>query len=212
MTKIIAILSQKGGVGKTTLTNNLGMAFKKFGKNVLLVDSDPQGSLRDWNDTNNASLLPVIGLDRGTLSSDLEAVKGNYDLIIIDGSPRADKVSSAAIRIADIVLIPTTPSSYDVWASADLVDIIKARQEVTEGKPIAYFAINRIRKNTRLGNEIYDVIDGYGLPIIKQGITDFEIYKQTAARGETVYQDRNAQKAIEEIENIKNELMEILYA
>ena len=183
--KVIAVLNQKGGSGKTTTTNNLGMAFKRFGKNVLLVDSDPQGSLRDWNDANNASLLPVVGLDRETLPNDLQAIKADYDIIIIDGSPRASKLSSAAIKIADLVLIPTTPSQYDIWATSDLVDIIKARQEITEGKPLAYFLINRVRKNTRLSNEIYDAIDEYGFPSIKQPITDLEIYKQTAARGET---------------------------
>ena len=80
---IISILNQKGGVGKTTLSNNLGYAFKEIGKSVLLIDSDPQGSLRDWNEANNAGLIPVIGLDRETLYNDIRAVKADYDIIII---------------------------------------------------------------------------------------------------------------------------------
>ena len=116
---IISVLNQKGGVGKTTLTNNIGMAFHNLGKEVLLVDSDPQGSLRDWNEANDASILPVIGLDRETLPNDLKAVQKGYDIIIIDGAPQSTKLASAGVKCADIVLIPVTPSPYDVWASSD---------------------------------------------------------------------------------------------
>lgn len=205
---VIAVISQKGGVGKTTTSNNLAMAFFNIGNNVLLVDSDPQGSLRDWNEANNGSLLPVIGLDRETLATDLEAVKNGYDIIIIDGSPQSDKLASAAIKSADIVIIPTTPSPYDLWASADLVEIIKARQEVTDGKPMTFFLITQIIKNTKLGNEMQNTIKEYGLPVLKQGTTNLQVYKQTASNGETVYQDKDAKNAIKEMDNIRDELME----
>jgi chromosome partitioning protein len=208
----IAILNQKGGVGKTTLTNNLGMAFKNLGLNVLLVDGDPQGSLRDWNDANKASLLPVIGLDRETLPQDLKAVKDQYDIVLIDGAPQSTKLAGAGVKSADIVIIPTTPSPYDVWASADLVEIVKARQEVTDGKPLAYFLISKVRKNTKLGNEIYSAIDEYDLPTLDGRTTDLEVYKQTASKGETVFQDKDAKNAIEEITEIANKILGVLDA
>ena len=84
MTKIISLLNQKGGVGKTTLSTNIAMSLKEQDKKVLLVDSDPQGSLRDWNEANEGKLISVIGLDRETLAQDIEAVKNGYDYIIID--------------------------------------------------------------------------------------------------------------------------------
>lgn len=74
MTKIISFLNQKGGVGKTTISTNIAVSLQIDNQKVLLVDSDPQGSLRDWNEANEGKLIPVVGLDRETLGKDVEGV------------------------------------------------------------------------------------------------------------------------------------------
>ncbi len=143
MTTVIAILNQKGGSGKTTIATNLAHALERSEGKVLLVDSDPQGSSRDWNEANGGSILPVVGLDRETLAKDLQAISIGYDWIVIDGAPQIAKLSAAAVKVADLVVIPVQPSPYDIWACADLVDIIVARRSVTDGKPKAVFVIWR---------------------------------------------------------------------
>ena len=210
MTKTIAVLNQKGGVGKTTLTSNLGDAFKRSGVSVLLVDSDPQGSLRDWNEASEGTVLPVVGLDRETLATDLKAVKDQYALVLIDGAPQSGRLAASAIKGSDLVLIPVTPSPYDVWACADLVEALKARQEITDGKPLARFLISRARKNTKLSGDLEEALTGYQLETLKSGTIHREIYAQTASDGLTVFHAKNAEDAITEIEAIKNEVMEIL--
>ncbi len=166
MTKVISVLNQKGGAGKTTIAANLAHALLLDDYKVLLVDSDPQGSLRDWNESNGGELIPVIGLDRETLPKDLKAVSKGYDFIVIDGAPQIAKMSAAAVKASDLILIPVQPSPYDVWACGDLVDIVTARQEVTEGKPLAYFIISRAIKKTKLSGEIKSALGGYELPIL----------------------------------------------
>lgn len=209
MTIIISVLNQKGGSGKTTISSNLAHAIALDGRKVLLVDSDPQGSLRDWNEANGGELIPVVGLDRETLPKDLKAISDGYDFVIIDGAPQIAKMSVAAVKAANLVLIPVQPSPYDIWACADLVDIITARQEVTDGLPIAYFLISRAIKNTKLGNEIKSALVDYELPVMKTYTTQKVAYPTTAAEGKTVFNEP-ASSAAKEITAIKTEIMEIV--
>lgn len=204
----IAILNQKGGAGKTTLATNIAHAWMLSGNKVLLVDADPQGSARDWNAANEGKLIPVIGLDRETLPVDLKAVEAGYDWIVIDGAPQVARLSAAAIRAADIVVIPVQPSPYDVWATADLVELIKARQEVTGGWPRAVFLCSRAIRNTKLSREIVEALEGYGLPMLTAGTSQRVIYPTTASHGLTVLSDIGCDAA-KEILAIVRELEEV---
>ncbi len=209
MSTVIALLNQKGGVGKTTIASNLGKGLNRKEKSVLLIDSDPQGSLRDWNEASDGKVLPVVGLDRETLPTDLQAIKAGYDIIIIDGAPQIARLNAAAIKATDLVIIPVTPSPYDVWACADLVDLIKARQEVTGGKPRAYFLISRARTGTKLGGEVEEALSGYELPVMNSRTIHREVYAQTAAEGETVYDGNNAD-AVKEMDKLTKEVLEVI--
>lgn len=206
---VIAVLNQKGGSGKTTIATNLAHALLKNESKVLLVDSDPQGSARDWNEANGGSIVPVVGLDRETLAKDLQAIWQGYDWIVIDGAPQIAKLSAAAVKVADLVIIPVQPSPYDIWACADLVDIIAARHEVADGKPKAAFVISRAIKNTKLGGEVSTALAEYNLPIFKSGTTQRVAYPTTAAEGLTVFNDPHSEAA-KEIDALRKEIYEVL--
>lgn len=210
MTKIISFLNQKGGVGKTTISTNLAVSLHLDNQKILLVDSDPQGSLRDWNEANEGKLIPVVGLDRETLAKDIEGVKSDYDIVIIDGAPQSSKLVAAAIKVSHLVIIPVTPSPYDVWACSDLIEIVKARQEVTGGNPICRFLISRSRKGTKLSDDIIEALSGYEIPVLESRTTHREVYAKTAADGLTVHHALKAEDAIDEIINLKNEILEVL--
>jgi chromosome partitioning protein len=86
-------------------------------------------------------------LDRPTLSKDILSVKNDKDFVVVDGAPQIAEMAVSAIKCSDVILIPVQPSPYDIWACEDMVDIIKARQEVTNGLPKAAFIISRVIKN-----------------------------------------------------------------
>jgi chromosome partitioning protein len=211
MSKIIAILNQKGGSGKTTIATNLTRALQiETNQRVLLVDSDPQGSARDWNAASDGGLVPVIGMDRPTLSKDIQAIKDNQDWIVIDGAPQIAELAVSAIKCADVILIPVQPSPYDIWACEDLVDIIKTRQEVTGGKPKAAFIISRSIKNTQLSKEIGEALKGYDLPVFKSFTSQRVVYAKSAAIGSSVLDMEPNGDATKEIMSIVKELKDFI--
>lgn len=181
----IAVLNQKGGSGKTTIATHLARAWQLAGLDVLLVDSDPQGSARDWAAVREDQPVPVVGIDRPTIERDLRAL-GHKQRIIIDGAPQAADLAASAIKAADLVLIPVQPSPYDIWAAADLVELIKARQEITDGRPAAAFVVSRVIRATRLGAEVEDALAEHGLPVLDARIHQRIAYPTSAAAGSTV--------------------------
>jgi len=209
MAIVVAILNQKGGSGKTTIATNLAHALLLSDFKVALVDNDPQGSARDWNEMNGASILPVFGMDRETLPKDLEPIKDNFDYIIIDGAPQISKLAAAAIKASDVILIPCQPSPYDIWACDGLVELIKARQEVTGGMPKAAFVVSRAIKNTKLSKEITQALMGYGLPVLSYGTTQRVSYPRSASEGKTVLTIPKSHAA-KEINALKDELIDFI--
>ena len=206
--KTICILNQKGGVGKTTLSINLARAIQLANYKVMLVDADPQGSARDWNSANDGQLIPIVGLDRKSLPVDIKNLVG-YDVAVIDGAPQIRELAVAAVKAADLVLIPVQPSPYDIWATNELLELIKERQEITNGQLKAAFVVSRQIQNTAIGNDIRGILAESGLKVFSAGTYQRIVYSQSAATGKTVYEFEDV-KAQNEITAIANELMEFL--
>lgn len=127
--RTIAVISQKGGVGKSTVAVHLAVAGTIAGLRTALVDLDPQATARKWGDKRAAPEPEVIGDHAERLPQLVDAAKGNgADLLIIDTAPNADRASLAAARAADLILIPCRPAAFDleaIEATRDLATIAK---------------------------------------------------------------------------------------
>ena len=123
--KVIALLNQKGGAGKTTLATHLAGEFVMQGHRVTLLDADPQGSALDWAQrraqSGHGRLYGVFGLARDSLHQEAPQIALQADFVVIDGPPRVAALARSALLAADLVLIPVQPSAYDVWASHEMV-------------------------------------------------------------------------------------------
>ena len=209
---VVAIVNQKGGTGKTTLSINLSSAFAELYP-TLLMDADAQGSALDWADSRTTTLmnLDALGVEPSHLLRDIRRLSPNYGWIIIDGPPGIGRINADAVRAADIVLIPSKPSPFDVWAAADIVEAVKARQEATGGTPKAFFVITMSRPRTRLVAQVDTALAEYGIPVLQARTTERVAYPMSAIEGKSVLdsRDKTAQQEIlairDEIERIAND-------
>lgn len=210
---IVSILNQKGGVGKTTLSINLAHAMMKQPDSTLLVDSDPQGSARDWHAEAKGEILQMIALDRPTLDRDIENLRHSYKWIFIDGAPGLTNMAMAAVKCSDVILIPVQPSPLDLWATEDLVRLIGERIAWSGGKVKAAFIVNRQIQNTIIGKEIREILNqyslSYGISVFKSGTYQRVIYLTSVAKGMTVI-DQSDKEASKEILAIAKELREFV--
>lgn len=126
---ILAVISQKGGAGKTTLAVHLATAAELSGVPTVLVDLDPQGSAQVWAEQRGGSVPEVIsGLPRQLPKLAETARNGGAGLLVVDTPPHADQNALAAAREADLIIIPCRPSVYDlaaIRATIDLCEIAK---------------------------------------------------------------------------------------
>ena len=208
---VVAVVNQKGGVGKTTLATNLAWALA-LDASVLLLDADPQQSVRDWGrfNTERPDNLSIEGAGRGPLVGQVRGLASRYDWVIIDGPPGISNISADAVRIADVVLIPAKASAFDVWAATDIVEAVKARQQASQGIPKAAFVITMAKPRTRLSQQIDAALAELGLPVLQSRTTDRVAYTQAGNDGTSVVAgpDRTAR---DEILAIRDELENMIH-
>jgi chromosome partitioning protein len=124
--RTIALLSQKGGTGKTTLCIHLAVSYHQQGMNVLVLDLDPQSSAAEWHDARTDKLPHVEAIQPSRLAKTFTHAKEiGTDILILDTAPHSEGTTLEAARLADIVLIPCQPSIMDLRAMTKTIDLMK---------------------------------------------------------------------------------------
>jgi chromosome partitioning protein len=129
MAIVITVAQQKGGAGKSTISAHLAVAFSQKTNRVALIDIDPQGSTTHWYNIRESKFgegytgLTFAKANGLRLGNEIAKLRANHDIIIVDSPPHVEAESRAAIRAADIVIVPVQPSPTDVWAMSATIDI-----------------------------------------------------------------------------------------
>ena len=200
---IVALLNQKGGVGKTTLSLHLAGALGTQGARVLLVDADPQGSALDWVEQRTREGLGrrfgVIGLPRESLHREAAALAQGADHIVIDGPPRVTSIARSALLAADLVLIPVQPSPLDGWASAEMLRLLEEAR-VFRPDLRARFVLNRCAARTLIARDTAAALADQQPPLLSSRVGQRIAYADCATTGRLVDELPGAETAAREIE------------
>ncbi|MDW9658532.1 AAA family ATPase [Sinorhizobium meliloti] len=206
---ILALLNQKGGVGKTTLALHLAGEWARRGLRITLIDADPQASALDWSEQRSRECLPrlfgVVGLSRDTLHHEAPELARNVDHIIIDGPPRIAGLMRAALLAADLALLPVQPSPFDGWASAEMLRLI---QEARLFRPqlLARFVLNRCAARTVIARETAESLADHNPPVLSATVGQRVAFADAARSGRLVFERGEDTPAAREIAALCTEI------
>ena len=124
--KIIALIAQKGGTGKTTLALALAVAAQRSKLSSCLIDLDPQATASKWGDRREDESPVIVSAQAARLPNFLKTAADNgADLVILDTPPRVEQAALAAAKVADLILIPCLPAINDLETLATTVELIR---------------------------------------------------------------------------------------
>jgi chromosome partitioning protein len=190
----IAIVSQKGGSGKTTLAIHLAAAATNAGKVACIIDTDPQATAAAWGDWRGGGDPEVITTPPARLGRTIEdAAKLGAELIVIDTPPHADAAAREAVKAADLVLIPTRPRAFDLHAIQTTAELIRYA-----GKP-AFVLFNATPpRGAQLFAEASTIVENLGLKVCPVTLADRAAFHHSAAAGRVAGESDPSGKAAAE--------------
>lgn len=203
MAKVLTFSQQKGGAGKTTLLTQLAVTYAAggaglgSGKNVALIDLDPQRTLTSWMDerirrTGEAD-LDLIESSEWRVGADIDKAARNADLIMIDCPGAADILLNRVFRATDLVIAPTQPSAPDVWATR--ATLRAAAKQGAEARVV----LNRVPPRGAVVEEMAELLEAEGAELIGERIGNRIAFSNAFAKGGAVTEMGGASKASDEI-------------
>jgi len=195
--KTIAILSQKGGAGKTTLALHLAVASEQDGKIAVILDLDPQASATLWKDSRQDEKPAVISLQASRLENVLNtARKEGAERVFIDTAPHSESASLAAARVADLILIPCRPAILDLRAIRHTIDLARIAQ-----KPV-FVVLNSVSHRGALAQDAQEAVESYQVAITPVLLGQRAAFVNALTLGKVAQEYDPKGKASEEIQQL----------
>ena len=214
---ILTVISFKGGVGKSIVSQNLAVYYALQGKDVCIIDADPNRSTTLWHSMRPEENKPVDVYHvpkGGDLIKMINSVTKNYEMIVVDCPPAIEKLTSSAVAKSDLSIIPvSTTGGSDIWATKEFLEHLQLLRARLDASLPSYFIINKFEKNVKL-HQAY-------MEVIKEYCEDYDVINlDTSFAKRTAYGEANAQglgvlewennKAKQEVISLGKEINHIL--
>src|SRR5215212_3951782 len=196
--RAIALINQKGGVGKTTVALHLAAAFWQGGENVVVLDLDPQASASEWHDSRSVEMPHVESIQPARLAKVVDHTREiGAGVLILDTAPHAEATALDAARCSDLVLVPCQPSIMDLRAMRKTVDLLKLV------KVPAFAVLNSVTPHGTVADEAAEMIETtLKLPVCPIRLGDRVAYNRCLISGQTAQEFEPQGKAAREIEQL----------
>jgi chromosome partitioning protein len=188
---LIAVLNQKGGVGKSTTAVHLARWLQLQGETVHLADLDPQQTASAWLSAADALTIPnsVIEAASGAVLEQLPTLAMGADVVVVDGPAGLSEATRAVMLLADLVLTPVQPAGADLRSAVEVLKLVGQARMVRKGPPDAAVFLNRTTKGTRLLVEAREAIGNLqGIRPLAAAITQRQAITDCFSQGVTVFE------------------------
>lgn len=193
--KIIALIAQKGGAGKTTLALSLAVAAEQAGETTVIYDLDPQATACNWGDRRSTDTPVIVDVQPARLQKAIErAEKEEVDLIILDTPPRSEQASLAAAKAADLIIIPCRPQIYDLETLRNTQQLINYA-----GNQSTLVVLNAVPSRGTRHEQAKQAIQGMGLTVASAQLGNRAAFGDAGALGLTALEYEPKGKAAQEI-------------
>lgn len=208
---VIGVVNLKGGVGKTTVSQNLAVGFAHRGYKVCLLDTDlEQKSSMRWAELRAERQekqpgIKVVGVMGESVPKVVEEEKLHYDVVIIDGNPHLGKATTKTMLAADFVIVPVTSSGFDLWSVESFFERFTEVKDIKGDSFNGYVILNRYSGNTNIDKEMKEAIGEFGLIVLDSTLGYRVAYKEAPVMGLGAYEYKDP-KAKDEIKRLLDEL------
>jgi chromosome partitioning protein len=205
---VIAVVGNKGGAGKTTLSINLASGIARQAR-IAVIDADPQGSALQWRTfAEQDTAVPVYAAD-ADLTGQVDTLSAEYDTIVIDCPPSVHaRQTDTVLGLGNLALVPVQPSPVDLWATVHIEQAIDRAHETNPGLR-AMLVINQLEARTTLSRLVREALAEITLPVADTALRRRAIYRSSALEGKSVFDmGRRGALAVAELEQLIREIMQ----
>jgi len=184
---IISFVNQKGGVGKSTMAINLTACLARRHPRLLLIDTDPQSSVVQWQSVENNITFDVKHHPRIMTHNDVNNLSKGYEHLVIDAPPVMGEIIQSILILSDLAIVPVGPSPLDLWSSEETIKMIgdvRKKNRNLEAK----FLINRKIPGTRVGGKLREALKIFNMGIFQTEICQRVVYVEALIYGVSVIQ------------------------